>query len=226
MRLNKILVVGCLMLGFPAASFGETFNQDDLFKSKTSAHSQAAGAFERTAANISSTNKSAEARRLIEIANAKIANDPNNDKFYAARAQCYRDLAEFDSALKDVNHAIQLNSQDSKYYLLRAAVLGLQNNFAASLLDIDKAIALGHPTADLYYEKSDCLLVLKRYPESVKAADCSLLIGPSAEAYACRGMAKYYLRDYGGARADLDSAGHLDSEGSARVSELRRMLSR
>ncbi len=224
MRFNKIQVVVCLMLGFPAASLSAPFNPDDLFKvDKPKAN--AAGSFARTAAQIDDANKAAEARKYLELANSKIAQQPNNDSYYFARAQIYRDMHEYRSSLADLDHAIKLSSANQSYYAYRAGVWGLLKDFSASLRDIDKAIAIGPVSAQLYRRRAGALHLLRQYDASLIASNRSVSLDPkSSETYVIRGTTKFYLKDYRGAELDCKKAESLEPGNSSSTKELRELL--
>ena len=225
MRLNKILVVGCLMLGFPAASFGETFNQDELFKTKTTP--DASGAFARTVGGIDASAKAAKARKLLEVANSKIAQDPNNDRYYLARAQVFRDLQDFRSSLADIDHAISLNSSNQFYYSFRAAVWSNLNDCSAALKDIDKAISIGPAGADLYLNRAAVLQALGRYEESLVACNRSAAMdSKSSMTYVIRGITKVHLRDYPGAELDCKRAESMEPGNFELTKHLRELLTK
>lgn len=224
MCLNKILVVGCLMLGFPAASMSAPFNPDELFKVQSSP--QAAGTFQRTAANISDVTKAAENRQLVELASAKIAKDPNNDKYYAARAQCYEDLGQFADALKDANSAIRLNGSSKSYFELRGSIKGSQKNYVEAVRDFESAIQFGANSAQLYRKKCSALSLLGRNTDALQDAEKAVSLDPAAaEGYALRGTIKSYLKNLTGAEQDCKKAEALAPNNPAITAELRSALS-
>ncbi|MFN8551087.1 MAG: hypothetical protein U0103_06320 [Candidatus Obscuribacterales bacterium] len=240
MRLTKGLIVACLMFGLPAASLAAKFNQDDLFKTVSSQsqsktvtpvssptpvpNSNAAGAFASTVSSIKDADKKTKARKFLPIANAKIAEEPNNAQYYFARAQIYRDLEDYSSALKDINCALRLGPNNDRYFALRSAIFsGLENNSAA-LDDVEKALLLGKPTSELLEARAGDLIVLGRNQEAISAGSRAVEFNPrSSRAYAIRGVAKFKLKDYVGAEADCKQAESLGS-GDAMTIELRRLL--
>ncbi len=216
MRLNKILVVGCLLLGVSAASQTESLAQ---------AGPSAAGTFARTATQITDTNKAAEARKYLSLANSKIAQQPNNDSYYFGRSSIYRDLHDYQSSLTDIDHAIKLNPLNQSYYVFRASVRAKLLNYSAALSDINKAIAIGPESAELFGKRASALHLLRQYDESLVAANRSISLDPkSAETYAARGITKFYLRDYRGARLDCNKAASLEPGNLELTRELRHLL--
>lgn len=225
MRLNKILVVGCLMLGFPAASLSAPFNSNDLFNVDSNPP-DAAGAFARTADRITGTNKVVEARKYLGVANSKILLEPNNDRYYLGRAQIYRDLHDYQSSLADINHAISLKPTTQPYYAFRAAVQANLNNYSASLQDTDKAISIGPESADLDLQRADALHMLGRYQESLVASNRSVVLNPkSSKTYIIRGVTKFRLKDYKGAQSDCERAESMEPGNLALTKQLRQLLS-
>jgi len=222
MRLNKILAVGCLILGFPAASFGETFNQDSLWGTKPAP--QAAGAFERTVTSISKNEELANTRRLLNLANSKIAVEPNNDRYYSARAQCYRDLDQLSLALADIDKAINLNGRVGEYYSIRASIKGRLKDYVAEVKDLNVAISMGPASGPLYRRRAGALALLRRFDDSLIDADLAVKLEPnSAEAYAVRGTTRYFLHDYTGAVSDCTKAESIQPNNTL-VLQLRSVL--
>lgn len=225
MRLNKILIVGCLMLGFPASCLSAPFNPDDLFKVDQKPSADAAGAFARTAAQINDTVQASEARKYLAIANSKIAQDPNNALYYYGRAEIYRDLHEYQSSLVDLDRAIKLNPSNQSYYSLRATVWSRLGNYANEVRDIDRAIEIGPAGAELYRRRAAVLQLLRRYDESLVAANRSVSMDPKAsDSYVIRGITKFFLRDYSGAELDCKKAESLDPANTSMTKPLRHLL--
>ncbi|MFN8551088.1 MAG: tetratricopeptide repeat protein [Candidatus Obscuribacterales bacterium] len=225
MRLNKGLIVACLMFGLPDASFAAKFNQDDLFKtvpsqsqsktmtpaSKPAATSNAAGAFANTVSSIKETEQKVKACKFLPIANAKIAEEPNNAQYYLARAQIYKDLEDYQLSLRDANRAIALKPSDQQSYAFRAAVFSQIKDWSSALADIDKALAIGPHTAELFQVKASDLMMLGRYKESLLSADKSIEMDQNcADCYALRGSVLFRLKDYKRAASDLQKAELLD----------------
>jgi tetratricopeptide (TPR) repeat protein len=226
MRLNLAVIVGCLLLGLPVASFGAKFNQDDLFKTApTSAN--ASNAFANTVSGIKDAEKAAKAREYLPIANAKIAQHPNNDKYYAARAQIYSDLGNYKSSLLDIAKAIELKPATQIYYEMRAGTAARLMNYSLGLQSIDKAIAIGPVRADLFRLRADQLYFLDRYSEALAAVDHAIELDPkSAMAYVVRGQTKFVLKDYKGALSDCEQAELMEPGNTAITAELRQSLNK
>jgi tetratricopeptide (TPR) repeat protein len=223
MRLNKILVVACLLFGSSTASLGKALDED-IFRAQPK--TEVAGSFAKTVDSIEATNKAAKARRLIEVANSKISLEPNNDKYLAARAQCRADLRELDLALADINRALAINPSSQAYLELRGSIEGLQHDDVSALRDFDKAVLIGLPSAQLCSKRATVLLMLNRYAEARKEADRAIALDPSSpNSYATRGLARYNLHDYEGATADCTRAESLDKNAEG-VFELHDFLSK
>lgn len=223
MRLNKVVIAGCLLVGFPIASFGAKFNQDDLFKTAAPSTS-AAGAFANTVGSIKETEKVVQARKLLEIANTKIAQEPNNDRFYLARAQCYRDLGDFSASLADINHAISLKPNTQFYYNFRSAIYANLHDYPAQLKDLDHAIAMGPVNAELLTVRATLHVVTNNYKKAVSDADNALSLNPKyADAYAVRGEARFLLNNRQGAEADCKQGELLDHD-NAGIVKLQKLL--
>jgi len=234
MRLNKGLIVACLMFGLPAASFAAKFNQDDLFKtvpsqSKTvtptpAATSNAAGAFANTVSSIKDADKKAKARKFLPIANAKIAEEPNNAQYYLARAQIYKDLEEYNAAFSDVNRAVKLSPSEQQLFAFRSSLWSSVKKPTEALKDIEVALSIGPQTAELLNAKVTNLLVSGRLQEALIAGNRAVQSHPeSSYAYAIRGLVKYDLKDYAGSDADCRKAESLGSTEGV-TTNLRQLL--
>lgn len=210
MRLSDFLIVGCVVLGVASARLSAPANADDVVR--VTSESATSGVVAGTSANADSA-KSIEARKLIEIANLKIRKEPNNDKYYAARAQCYADLDEYSEALADINRAIELTAHEQSYFQLRGGIESHLRNYAAASRDFDSALATGPETAKLYLARSGSLAMLGHFNESLRDADLAIKLEPSsAAAYASRGSTKFHLRDYAGAEVDCAKSESLDPQ--------------
>lgn len=240
MRLNKVLIVGCLILGLPSASFAAKFNQDDLFKtvptppqSKTvtpasppapAATPNTAGAFASTVSSIKDADRKAKARKFLPIANAKIAEEPNNAQYYLARAQIYKDLEDYNTAFSDVNQAVKLNPSAQQLFAFRSSLWSSVNKPTEALKDIEIALSIGPQTAELLNAKVTNLLVSGRLKEALIAGNRAVQSHPeSSYAYAIRGLVKYDLKDYTGSDVDCRKAESLGSTESV-TTKLRQLL--
>ena len=47
-----------------------------------------------------------------------IQKNPNESTFYSNRARCYKQLSNYDLALKDITQSISLNDKNIKAYLI------------------------------------------------------------------------------------------------------------
>lgn len=226
MRLNRAVIVGCLVLGLPAASFGAKFSQDDLFKTAPTGV-MATGGFAYTVGGTKDAEKAAKAREYLPIANAKIAQDPNNDKYYAARAQIYSDLGDYKSSLADISKAVELKPGNQAYYEFRAGTAASLKNYSLALQSIDKALAIGPVRAELFLLRADHLYSLDRYNEALSASNKSIAMDSKfAMAYVIRGLIKFRMKDIQGAQSDCRQAELIEPANSTIAAELRQRLSR
>ncbi len=217
------LIVASLTVGLPTGSSAAKFNQDDLFK--TAQTPNASGAFASTVSTINATDKAAKARQYLPLANSKIAQEPNNDQYYWARAQIYRDLGDYSLAVVDMDKAISLSPAKSEYYVTRANLFALQNKLSSALEDINRAIELKPGRAESFSMKASYLHLMGRYKESIATANQSIILNPKlAESYAARGSTKFVLKDYKGAESDCRMAESL-SPGDPSVKSLRTLIS-
>ncbi len=228
MRLNKILVVGCLMLGFPSACLSAPFNPDDLFTVKPTP--DAAGAFARTTKKINSAVAGSNQKNLqakLEFANAKIAQDPSNFKFYGGRGQIFRDLGDYRSAIKDFSQALALkpDNEHAQLYLEgRAAAKGLLNDNAGEIEDLNVALLKGPPKPNIFVMRAAAYHDLKQYREGISDATRALQMDSNcAEAYAIRAMLYFALNDSSHSMEDCNRAIALGTK-TASVFDVRSRL--
>jgi tetratricopeptide (TPR) repeat protein len=222
MRLNKLLIAACLTIACTPAAYSSSLD-DSVFRLKST--QPAAGAFARTVKGINTTNDS-ESRGLIEVANAKIAKEPNNDKYFAARAQLHRDLGEYTEAISDISRAIQLNPNSQIYFEFRGTVKAILKDYAAGVKDLDSALSVGPPSYELLVKRASALAVVDRYSDSLKDCDTAIAMSPSsAEAYAVRGLSYYFMHNHQRALADCQKALSLNP-GDATAIGLRNSLSK
>lgn len=140
MLFKKFLVVGGVTSWVSTAGFSAQGKSVDLQVLRS--ESPLAVASETKAVQELKTSKASEISKLIEYLNRKIAKEPNNDKYYAARARCYLDLGEWSKALNSINRAIELNAQQSIYFQLRGSAKLRLRDFAGAELDCAKSESL------------------------------------------------------------------------------------
>ncbi len=224
MRLMNWLIVASLTVGLPTGSSAAKFNQDDLFK--TAQTPNASGAFASTVSTINATDKAAKARQYLPLANSKIAQEPNNDALYAARAQIYYDLCDYQRAIQDISRAIELKPSTQAYYEFRGDSFTRLKNYSSAVKDFDQAIAIGPARAELLRWRGDCLYCLGHFSDALKDANQSIILDPKrATSFVLRGFAKLRLKDYVGAKIDCEQAASLEPMNHALTAELNHQLS-
>lgn len=100
--------------------------------------------------------KEGKFRETLEILNRMIAERPEDDVLYVARADVEREMKHEDLALADLDEAIRLNASSTDAYLLRGNIYLTQKKKAQAKADFEKAISLGVPSADLHEQLRQC----------------------------------------------------------------------
>ena len=138
-----------------------------------------------------------------------------------ARAAAYGETKNYESAIDDLNAALQADSLSVAAYWMRAVFQTRLNEFNASqgtdvrmltanaLSDLTSAIRLDE-SAYLYYNRANAYILRHDFAHAI--ADYSQAIqldGRLAEAYYNRGLARLALKQQAEALADLSKAGEL-----------------
>ena len=79
--------------------------------------------------------------------------NPNDPVVYYLRGDLYAEIDETDLALKDLNKAIEIDSNFAAAYYARSYCY--ENDYAKAKSDLDKAKILGYPVEDWDYQFLD-----------------------------------------------------------------------
>jgi tetratricopeptide (TPR) repeat protein len=88
----------------------------------------------------------------------------------------------------------------------RAQVLWQMQRPAEALADFDLALALDGSKWDTYYQRAYVHMAIGNHPLAVKDFDVLLNRRPEGQTFFGRGLAKYFIGDWAGARADFYDA--------------------
>ena len=170
----------------------------------------------------------------IEYYNTYIATHAPRAIDYLGRAMDYMTLRNYESALGDINKAIEIAPDQMVLYMLRAQArlllratetatyykekedvvdlgkLKPAEQLALVVSDIDKAIDLSPRTAILWYNKGNAHFYLNDYTSAIAAYNKAIELQPNmGEAYYNRGYMYLKLGNQAAGTADLSKAGEL-----------------
>lgn len=174
---------------------------------------------------------------IINKLTAQIEDYSNNSDLYFARALEFALVQDFNSAIDNLNKAIQLKSNFSIAYFMRAnlryKLIDFQNNaqptsndknkinnlsssdkykldFEIIMHDYDKTIELNPDFSFAYFDKANVYNMLKDYNSALKYYNKAIEIDPDfAEAYFNRGLTYLYMNDKTAGSLNISKAGEL-----------------
>jgi tetratricopeptide (TPR) repeat protein len=129
----------------------------------------------------------------------------------ANRGEVYYLLEQHKEALKDLNTAIELNSNYVWAISGRGQVYRALTQYQESLKDFDKAIEL-EPTAWEFGQRGITYRLMNYYEESLKDFDRAIELEPTDWKFGQRGETYRLMKKYEEALKDFDRAIELDSE--------------
>lgn len=132
----------------------------------------------------------------------------NNQIYYHDRGRTYLYLGEYDNALTDLDHALELGQPLSGTLSTRAWVNIYRNDPQQALTDADKAISLDGLGPSSRRARGLALEDLGRYPEALKEFTTALKYGQyEAKSWYLRGhLYLTHFKDYKKAEQDLKKA--------------------
>lgn len=156
----------------------------------------------------------------------QIAENPKSDKLLLLRAINFSELKDLQSALGDLNSAIEQNSESALAYFERAGIRlklmeveqstlpkdekRLLKDYEMIFRDYDMALRLYPEFAMALYNKANLLSKLNDFEAAIKLYTKAIELQPRmAEAYYNRGLTKIYLNQTTEGIADLSKAGEL-----------------
>jgi tetratricopeptide (TPR) repeat protein len=117
---------------------------------------------------------------------------------------------EYDSALDQINKAIDQNNDFYGYYINRGNTLFMKGNFKKALDDYDYALKLEPDVPDSYYLRGRTLDTLGRHEVAIADFTSAIALNPSdGTYYSKRGNAKFALGRRNAACLDWTIAGNL-----------------
>lgn len=128
--------------------------------------------------------------------NSLLKSQPSNAKLYNYRASLREADKDFESALGDLNRAIEVDSLNDQWYLRKANLLFELERFKESKDVLDNAIFIVPGSIPIMLRKSEIYLITGDLQQSINWANAALNFDVyNAQAYYLKGMAHKYGRD-------------------------------
>ena len=142
--------------------------------------------------------------------------NPNYAMAYYARSLTYQELGDSNSAMNDINVAINIHSNDARYYLWRG-LMYLENvnilNYEKAVIDFTKSIELLPSNVEAYTQRGYAYHKLNKLQLAINDLNKAIELNPlEAEAYRNRGIVYKDLKNYQQALSDLSKAIELNAD--------------
>jgi tetratricopeptide (TPR) repeat protein len=134
------------------------------------------------------------------------ANQFNLDSNNVAVAFDTSNYPEIRNNIKLQNIFIKLDSNDLNAYIRRAMLEFQMNDFVGSIRDYDKILIYKPNSTEAYSNRGLCYCMLRNYTAALSDMNKALELTPDPMSYKLRAAIKYYMKDFTGAIADLDTA--------------------
>jgi tetratricopeptide (TPR) repeat protein len=133
----------------------------------------------------------------------------NANKYYNSGVK-KETRGNYDSAIVDYNHAIEINPNFIEAYVNRGRAKGRLSDYKGAVSDFNKVLEINPEESFAWNNRGICKYELGDYSGSLADAEVALRINHgNAEAYNTRGNAKYKLGDFSGACIDWSKAAEL-----------------
>ncbi len=125
---------------------------------------------------------------------------------YNNRGAGYMGLNEYEQAIQNLNHALQLNPKLSLAYSNRGAVYSNYfKEYQRAILEFDRSLELNPKNIFVYYNRGITYYLLKEYQRAIQNFDHALELDPKyTSVYFSRGNAYGRLKKYGRAIDDFN----------------------
>ena len=125
-------------------------------------------------------------------------------------ARCYKELYQFDDALKYYNKALELDPSAKSYYLFAKCLYSMgKKEYAIEIYN--KAIELNPNYIEAYFNKGICLSNLNFKEEAINMYNKTIELNPNfVDAYFQRGYCYYNLKKYQKAMVEMNKVLELD----------------
>ena len=145
-------------------------------------------------------------------------------KIYESRGDAYYDKKQYNLALKDYNHAIELDPTNSEILNSRGVIYQLKRKFVSAIKDYDRAILNSPSLAKAYYNRGTVFHLQGKYVQAIKDFDIAISLVPThANYFGNRGNSYEQLRKGKAAVADYRMALKLDPNHGVAIRGLKRL---
>ena len=164
--------------------------------------------------------KAKEADKKIKTQLKAVA--PNDKEKLRARAKAYKDLEDYELAIKDYTRLTELDANDWKAYSGRGVCYSLFKDYARALEDFNKAIQINPTSIQDYVERAHCHEKLNNYEFAIADYDKITELDPNdLTAYNSRSAAYLKMGNYDKAIEEADKAYELETDKDLKHSRLR-----
>jgi superkiller protein 3 len=157
----------------------------------------------------------------LEIVTEMIRQDSSDYQLYLQRAHLNVELGKIDPAFRDVNRALELNSQAPETFVLLSDLYFIMGNAEDAIAALKKAAELNPRNEVPYIKLAETYLILKNYSMAQKSTDVALSINVNNEqAYFLKGVAFMEQGDTVNAVTNLRISANLDTNNFAAYMQL------
>jgi tetratricopeptide (TPR) repeat protein len=150
-------------------------------------------------------------KRLQEAFRESKASNPKSAHDYNERGASYLRKRDYDKAIVDFDHAIQLDPKDARFHMNRGTAYMQKREYDKAIVDFDHAIQLDPKDARVHMNRGTAYMQKRDYDKAIADYDRAIQLDPkNARFYLNRGSVYLQKRDYDKAIAAYDHAIQLD----------------
>lgn len=168
------------------------------------------------------------ARAIISFTSFLLSR-PNDERAYYNRGIAYYMTADYNSSVRDLSKAIEINTKYTAAYIQRGRAYNKLGspakrfNFDLAIKDLSHAITLSPGDAMAFRYRAASYIGINETKKAIADLNRSIELNPkNAEAFYLRGNAKFLTNDHAGADADLRAALRLQPGHSGATSLLKK----
>ena len=126
---------------------------------------------------------------VLDDLNKQIQGDPDNPDLYNKRARFYLENKDYNSALKDIVSALEIDSTYTAYHVTLADIYLETGKLQKTVASLEKAIDLDSQNTDAYIKLAEISIVIRDYKKAIGYIDLALQVDELIEkAYMLRGV--------------------------------------
>jgi tetratricopeptide (TPR) repeat protein len=130
---------------------------------------------------------------------------------YLDRSVLKNEMEDPQGALKDLENAMKLDPLSTGPYINRGGIYYQMGNYAEAIQNFNKVLDVDPNNSKAYIGIGQVKQALHENEVAMDYFNKSLLLSPSYEGYLTRAVLRIEVKDYDGARADLNKAYQFDS---------------